>query len=68
MPHPGPADFVVICENLRPFRRVSQMRAPMAVCCEPAGRYNRLSYVLYVFEDKTQHLLIHAPYTRFVVF
>ena len=33
----------------------------LAAFCEPAGSYNRLSYVLYVFEQKTQYLLIHAP-------
>ena len=29
--------------------------------------YNRFLMVLYVFEHKTQHLLIHAPYTRIIV-
>ena len=48
--------------------RVSQMRVPLACCREPAGSYNRMSYVLYVFEHKTQYLLIHAPYNRIVVF
>ena len=43
------------------------MRAPQAACREPAGTYNRLREVLYVFEHKTQYLLIHAPYTRIVV-
>ena len=43
--------------------RISQMQAPLAAYREPAGSYNRLSYVLYVFEHKTQYLLIHAPYT-----
>ena len=47
---------------------VSQMRAPLEACREPAGSYNRLLDVLYVFEHKTQYLLIHAPYTRIVIF
>ena len=47
--------------------RVSQMRAPLVACREPGGRYNRLYEVLYVFEHKTQYLLIHAPYTRIAV-
>ena len=28
------------------------MLAPLALCDKPAGSYNRLSYVLYVFEHK----------------
>ena len=50
-----------------PNRRVSQIRPPLAVCREPAGNYNRLPDMLYVFEHKTQYLLIHAPYTRWPV-
>ena len=49
-------------------RLVSQMRAPLAACREPAGKLWQLCKVLYVFEDKTQYLLIHAPFTRIVVF
>ena len=30
-------------------RRLSQMRATLAACREPAGSYNRLSEVLYVY-------------------
>ena len=44
------------------------MRAPLAACREPAGSYNRLSYVLYVFAHNTQYPLIHAPHTRIVLF
>ena len=40
----------------------------LAAFREPAGSYNRLLDVLYVFEHKMQYLLIHAPYTRIVVF
>ena len=29
------------------YRQVSQMGAPLAACHEPAGNYNRLTYVLY---------------------
>ena len=47
---------------------VSQMRDPLEDCREPAWSYNRLLDVLYVFEHKTQYLLIHAPYTRIVIF
>ena len=49
-------------------RLVSQMRAPLAGCREPAGKLWQLWKVLYVFEHKTQYLLIHAPFTRIVVF
>ena len=44
------------------------MRAPLVACREPTGSYNRLPIVLYVFEHKTQYLLIHAPYTHIPVF
>ena len=47
---------------------VSQMRAPLAACHEPAGKLWLLFRVLYVFEHKTQYILIHAPFTRIVVF
>ena len=49
-------------------RRVSQMRAPFAAYREQARSYDRLPDNLYVFEHKTQYLLIHVPYTRSVVF
>ena len=49
-------------------RFVSQMRAPLAACCEPAGKLWQLCKVLYVFEHKTQYLSIHAPYTHIVLF
>ena len=48
-------------------RLVSQMRAPLAACREPAGKIWQLCKVLYV-EHKMQYLLIRAPYTRIVVF
>ena len=44
------------------------MRVPLAACHESVGSFNRLSHVLYVFEHKTQYLLIHAPHTRIVEF
>ena len=44
------------------------MRAPRAACREPAEKLWQLYKVLYVFEHKTQYLLIHAPFTRIVVF
>ena len=44
------------------------MPAPLAACREPAGKLWQLRKVLYVFEHKTQHLLIHAPFTRIVLF
>ena len=34
------------------------MRAPLAACREPAGKLWQLCEVLYVFEHKTQYLLI----------
>ena len=44
------------------------MQAPLAACLEPAGKLWQLCKVLYVFEHKAQYLLIHAPFTRIVVF
>ena len=47
------------------------MGAPLAACREPAGKLWQLCKVSYVFEyiwHKTQYLLIHAPFTRIVVF
>ena len=44
------------------------MHVPLAACREPTRKLWQLSNVLYVFEHKTQYLLIHAPYTRIVVF
>ena len=49
-------------------RLVSQMRASLAACREPAGKLWQLCKVLYVFEHKTQYFLIHAPFIRIVVF
>ena len=49
-------------------RLVSQMRASLAACREPAGKLWQLYKVLYVFEHKTQYLLIQAPFTRIAVF
>ena len=51
-----------------PNRRISQIRTPLATCRETVGSYNRLSYAQYVFKHKIKYLLIHAPYTRAVVF
>ena len=39
------------------------MRVSLAACHEPAGSYNRLLEVLYVFEHKTQYLSVHDPHT-----
>ena len=44
------------------------MRASLAACREPAGKLWQLCKVLYVFEHKVQYILIHAPFTRIVVF
>ena len=49
-------------------RFVSQIRAPLTACREPTRKLWQLCKVLYVFEHKTQYLLIHAPYTRIVIF
>ena len=49
-------------------RLVSQMQANLAAYRKPAGKLWQLCKVLYVFEHKMQYLLIHAPYTRIVVF
>ena len=44
------------------------MRAPLVACRQPAGKLWQLCKVLYVFEHKTQYILIHALFTRIVVF
>ena len=44
------------------------MRVPLVAFPEPAGKLWQLWKVLYVFENKMQNLLIHAPFTRIVVF
>ena len=44
------------------------MQAPLVACRELALDYNTLPKLLYVFEHKTWNVLIHAPYTRIVVF
>ena len=41
------------------------MRVTLAACREPAGK---LWQLCKVFEHKMQYLLIHAPFTRIVVF
>ena len=41
---------------------------PQAACREPAGNYDKTTRAAICFEHKTQYLLIHAPYTRIVVF
>ena len=48
--------------------RVSQMRATLSACSEPAGKLWQLCKGLYLFEHKTQYLLIHTPFTCIVVF
>ena len=49
-------------------RLISQMRAPLAACRKPVWKLWQLSKVLNVFEYKTLYILIHAPFTRIVVF
>ena len=41
---------------------------PQAACREPAGSYDKTTRTAICFEHKTQYILIHAPYTRIVVF
>ena len=48
-------------------RLVTQMWAPLAACREPAWKLWQLCMVLY-FLYNAQYLLIHAPFTRIVVF
>ena len=63
IPEPRP-----VVKSVQLNRRISQMRAPLLACLELAGDHNKLIIVLYVFKHKTQHLLIHAPYTHIAVF
>ena len=44
------------------------MWATLAASGELAGKLWQLCKVLYVFEQKTQYLLIHAQFTRIVIF
>ena len=44
--------------------QISQMRAPLATRCEPAGDQNRHLKMPFVFEHKMLYILIHASYTR----
>ena len=55
----------VMCDS---NRLVSQMRAPLAACREPAGKLWQLCKVVYDFEHNAQYFLIHAPFSRIVVF
>ena len=49
-------------------RPVSQMRAPLGGLSRTTGSYAKTTRAAICFEHKTQYLLIHAPYTRIVVF
>ena len=44
------------------------MRATLAASREPAGKSWQLYNVSYVFEQKTQYLLIHAQFNCIVIF
>ena len=44
------------------------MRATLVASHEPAGKVWQLCKVLYVFELKKQYILIHAQFTRIVIF
>ena len=44
------------------------MWATLAASREAAGKLWQLCNVLYVFEQKMQYLLIHAQFTRIVIF
>ena len=44
--------LVAFCHKILDNRLVSQMRAPLATCREPAGKLWQLCKVLYVFEHK----------------
>ena len=44
------------------------MQANLEASRELAGKLWQLCKVLYVFEQKTQYLLIHAQFTRIVIF
>ena len=64
MPRRGIAKKRMFRDN----RLVSQMWAPLTACRKPAGKLWQLCKVLYVFEHKAEYILIHAPFTRIVVF
>ena len=54
-------------ETWPPMDEFHRYGAPTA-CREPVESYNRLLDGLYVFEHKTQYLLIRVPYTCIVLF
>ena len=47
-------NYVARCVCAHTNRPISQMRAPLAACREPAGKLWQLCNVLYVFEHKAQ--------------
>ena len=53
---------------LDPIDQSHRHGRPQAACREPAGSYDKTTRTAICFEHKTQYLLIHAPYTRIVVF
>ena len=58
----------ILTKTVDANKLVSQTRAPLAACHEPARKLWHLCNVLYAFEHKKQCLLIHAPFTGIVVF
>ena len=64
--------YVAISVSPRMFtyfnRPVSQMRAFLEFYRELVLDYNTVPKLLDVFEHQTKYVIIHAPYTRIVVF
>ena len=58
----------VSCQHDSSNRPVSQMRAPSGGLSRTSRKLWQDYSSCYIFEHKTQYLLIRAPYTRIVVF
>ena len=54
--------------GVSPIDQSHRYGPPQLACREPAGSYDKTTRTAICFEHKTQYILIHAPYTRIVVF
>ena len=60
---------LLVCDlNRTPIDQSHRYGRPQVACREPAGSYDKTTRIAICFEQKTQYLLIHAPYTHIVVF
>ena len=67
------SDFTKMCSHWpnRQYSRINEFqkcRRPLRPVANQRGVQNRQPSVLYVFEHKTKHILIHAAHTGIVAF